>query len=308
MFREEFDPPLHKKLFLALFFWGAEGENRRAQPLLADRVGLKPRITEGYERAMGLVAASQERETRRIFGNGCRNWPRRPPPSTRLGSVPNFGGRCPCSPLPEGVAGNVALASISACSRIWSAPVRRACDVKRMAEAVSGLLPREDKAICHARAQSVGEPLGSAVGAGRFNADPQGFRLALLPSGPPTAAMTNARPLPGTRRCISPHVFAAVMARSGRLLSVLRLMAPSMLTHKDHEKDVGAEAAADATVEKRLMPTTGHGRRLSPQAAGVRRDSALTSNVVRLIARRGHVPGGSCGLRGSAARLSPSRS
>jgi hypothetical protein len=185
---------------------------------------------------------------------------------------------------------------------------RRACDVKRMAEAVSGLLPREDKAICHARAQSVGEPLGSAVGAGRFNADPQGFRLALSPSGPPTAAMTNARPLPGTRRCISPHVFAAVMARSGRLLSVLRLMAPSMPTHKDHEKDVGAEAAADATVEKRLMPTTGHGRRLSPQAAGVRRNSALTSNVVRLIARRGHVPGGSCGLRGSAARLSPSRS
>ena len=107
---------------------------------------------------------------------------------------------------------------------------------------------------------------------------------------------------------MSPYVFAAVMARSGRLLSVLRLMAPSMLTHKDHEKDVGAEAAADATVEKRLMPTTGHGRRLSPQAAGVRRDSALTSNVVRLIARRGHVPGGSCGLRGSAARLSPSRS
>jgi hypothetical protein len=27
------------------------------QPLLADRVGLKPRITEGYERATGLIAA-----------------------------------------------------------------------------------------------------------------------------------------------------------------------------------------------------------------------------------------------------------
>jgi hypothetical protein len=49
-------PPFHKKLFLALFL-GAEGENRRVQPLLADRVGLKPRITEGYERAMGFVAA-----------------------------------------------------------------------------------------------------------------------------------------------------------------------------------------------------------------------------------------------------------
>ena len=60
--------------------------------------------------------------------------------------------------------------------------VRRACDVKRMAAAVSCLLPREDKAIRDARAQSVGEPLVVAVGAGRFNDDPQGFRLASLPS------------------------------------------------------------------------------------------------------------------------------
>jgi hypothetical protein len=56
LYREEFGTPFHKKLFLALFL-GAEGENRRVQPLLADRVGLKPRITEGYERAMGFVAA-----------------------------------------------------------------------------------------------------------------------------------------------------------------------------------------------------------------------------------------------------------
>jgi len=47
---------------------GAEGENRRVQPLLADRVGLKPRITEGYERATGLVAALSRARMRRIFG------------------------------------------------------------------------------------------------------------------------------------------------------------------------------------------------------------------------------------------------
>jgi hypothetical protein len=52
------------------------------------------------------------------------------------------------------------------------------------------------------------------------------------------AAMTSMGSLAGTRRCISPHVFAAV----GRLLSALRPMAPSMPSHKDREKDVGAEA------------------------------------------------------------------
>jgi hypothetical protein len=56
LYREEFGPAFHEKLFLALFL-GVEGENRRVQPLLAARVGLKPRITEGYERATGLVAA-----------------------------------------------------------------------------------------------------------------------------------------------------------------------------------------------------------------------------------------------------------
>jgi hypothetical protein len=41
------------------------------QPLLADRVGLKPRITEGYERATGLVAAvSRARDEK-----DCRKWP-----------------------------------------------------------------------------------------------------------------------------------------------------------------------------------------------------------------------------------------
>ena len=56
------------------------------------------------------------------------------------------------------------------------------------------------------------------------------------------AAMTNAGSLAGMWRCVSPHVFAIVVARSGSLLSALRPMAPSTLTHKDHEKDVGAEA------------------------------------------------------------------
>ena len=45
-------------------------------------------------------------------------------------------------------------------------------------------------------------------------------------------------------------MFAAVVARFRRLLSALQLMPLSMPTHKDHEKDVGAEAP-EATVEKK---------------------------------------------------------
>jgi hypothetical protein len=58
------------------------------------------------------------------------------------------------------------------------------------------------------------------------------------------AAMTNAGSLAGMWRCISAHGFAVVMARSGRPLSAVRRMPPSMPNHKDHEKDVEAEACA----------------------------------------------------------------
>jgi hypothetical protein len=58
------------------------------------------------------------------------------------------------------------------------------------------------------------------------------------------AAITNAGPLAGMQRCISAHGFAVVMARSGRPLSAVRRMPPSMLNRQDHEKDVEAEACA----------------------------------------------------------------
>jgi hypothetical protein len=57
LYREEFGPPFFMRNSSWPYSRGAEGENRRVQPLLADRVGLKPRITEGYERATGLIAA-----------------------------------------------------------------------------------------------------------------------------------------------------------------------------------------------------------------------------------------------------------
>jgi hypothetical protein len=89
----------------------------------------------------------------------------------------------------------------------------------------------------------------------------------MLPSGPPMEALTNGGPLAETRRCISPHVFAAVVARSRRLLFAVRPMAPSMPAHKDHEKDVGAEACPRSRVEKKARDG-GYVRRLTPQGAG----------------------------------------
>jgi hypothetical protein len=71
------------------------------------------------------------------------------------------------------------------------------------------------------------------------------------------AEMTNTGTLGGMGRCISAHVFAVVMARSGRLLSALRPMAPSMPTRKDHEKDVGAEACPRSWVEEKADAATG---------------------------------------------------
>ena len=111
------------------------------QPLLADRVGLKPPITEGYERAMGLVAASLSARDEKDFRQwpshiGCDAHPQaRDPFRSPSRKAP------PLPPLLEGVADSIALAQISACSRIWSVPVPRACAVNRMAEAVSGILP-----------------------------------------------------------------------------------------------------------------------------------------------------------------------
>jgi hypothetical protein len=162
---------------------------------------------------------SRERETRRVFGNGRRTLAATPGPKRETRFDPPVGGRSPC-PLLEGVAGNVALTPISACSRIWRCRFRRACAVKRVAEAVSGILPREDKAIA-IRVLSLSEPSASRSGPAVSTLMRKVPGL-MLPSGPPMAALTNGGPLAETRRCISPHVFAAVMARSRRLLSAVR--------------------------------------------------------------------------------------
>jgi hypothetical protein len=83
------------------------------------------------------------------------------------------------------------------------------------------------------------------------------------------AAMTNAGLLAGTRRCISPHVFAVVMARSGRLLSALRPMAPSMPTPRIARTTLEPRPARGHRSRRRIA--TGHVRRLTPKRRGSER-------------------------------------
>ena len=141
----------------------------------------------------------------------------------------------PLPPLLESVAENVALAPVSACSRIWSVSVPSS--LRRQAH-----WPRPSRAFLLVKTRRL--PCACSVCRGKPSVSWSGPAVSTLiqkvsglgryrPSRfVGEAAITNAGPLAGTRRCISQHVFAVVMARSGRLLSTLRPMAPSIPTRE----------------------------------------------------------------------------
>ena len=119
------------------------------------------------------------------------------------------------------------------------------------------------------------------------------------------AAMTNAGPLAGTRRCISPHVFAVVTALWQVAFRVerpwRRRCRPTRITRKTLEP----RPARDNGLRKRLTPRRGacssadapKGRgseRPPPQPRTSRAPLILRP---RVITRRGHMPRASCGLR-----------
>ena len=125
---------------------------------------------------------SQERETKRVFGNGRRTWAATPAPSVRPASLP-VGGRRPC------------LRSLKASRK--ASPWRRFRPVRgygarrfhelATASAWSGpsrafSLVKTRRSPC-ARSVGRGSPC-SAVGGGRFYAGPQGFRRPSPLSGP----------------------------------------------------------------------------------------------------------------------------
>jgi hypothetical protein len=95
--------------------------------------------------------------------NGRRTLAATPAPKRETRFDPPVGGRCPC---PRSLK---ASWKTSPLHRFWPVPeygacrFRRACAVKRLAEAVSGILPHEDKAIA-IRVLSLSEPSASRSG------------------------------------------------------------------------------------------------------------------------------------------------
>ena len=200
------------------------------QPLLADRVGLKPRITEGHERAMGFVAAFSRARDEKDF----REWPSRlaatPAPSARLDSLPPLGGRCFCSHALNACRTTSPL-QVSASSRIWSAPFAEL--------ATSSAWPRPSRAFSLVKTTRFAMRALSLLGNPSLSrSGPAVSTLIRKVQGCVVAVRASdggdderGGPLAGTRRCMSPHVFAAVMARSRRLLSAWRPRAPLMAIH-----------------------------------------------------------------------------
>jgi hypothetical protein len=185
---------------------------------------------------------SRERERRRIFGNGRRTLAATPAPKRETRFGPPSWRALPLPPLLEGVAENVALAPISACSRIWSVPVPPSLRRQAHGRSRLGRFPREDKATAMRVLSLSGKPSASRSGraVSTLIRKVPGLRRHLPGGFVREAAMANAGPLVETRRCISPHVFAAVMAHSRRLFSAVRPWRCRCRAHKDREKHIRA--------------------------------------------------------------------
>src|SRR3984885_3105803 len=148
-----------------------------------------------------------------------------------------------------------------------------------MAGAVSGLLPLEDKATAM-RIPLVGEALGSAVGASRFYADSEGFRLASLPSADggddEHGALGRHAGLAYLGMGLQPSSrgFAGCFPRCS---SCRCRCHPTRITRKTLEPRPARGHGQEEGWRR------GHGRRLSPHGAGVRKASTLTSKFVRAL-------------------------
>ena len=282
------------------------------QPLLADRVGLKPRITEGYERATGLIAALSRARDEKDF----REWPSHIGRDARLQARDPFRYRlegAALAPLLEGVAENAALRRFRPTPGYGARRFQRACAVKRMASRAFSLV-KTGRPLC-ACSLCRGSP--RQRGRGRpFLGNPEGFRLASLPS----------RPLRGRggddergtlRRDAKLHIRACVRSRHG----VLRQAAVRVVVHGAVDAD--PQRSREGRWSRGLLQAVGReegSRRGACSSAvaprgGVRKASALIPNVARALnpASARHYPAWPYAARFvrascSAARPSPSRS
>ena len=236
------------------------------------------------------------------------HWPRRPPPSARPLSFPSWRA-LPLPPLLEGVGENVGLAPFRPVPGYGAGRSAELASVKRMAEAVSGILPREDKATAMRVLSLSGKPSASWSGSAisTLIRKVSGLRRYRPGRFVREAAMTNVGSLAGTRRCISPHVFA------GRRQAAFRVAAhaPSMPSHKDREKDLEPRPARGHRSRSRLAAGRVGRRRPEGGPKGLRPRPRASRALNPASARHGPAWAYAAGFvraSCSVARPSPSRS
>jgi hypothetical protein len=100
---------------------------------------------------------------RRIFGNGRRTLAATPAPKRKTRFGPPDGGRCPRPGSLKASRETSPLHRSRPVPGYGACQFHRACAVKRMVDAVLGILPREDKAIA-IRVLSLSEPSASRSG------------------------------------------------------------------------------------------------------------------------------------------------
>ena len=218
------------------------------------------------------------------------------------------GGRCPCPHSLKASRKTSPLHRFRPVPGYGACRFRRACAVKRMAEAVSGILPREDKATAMRVLSLSGEALGVAVGAGRFYADPQGFRLASLPSGPLRGwGGDDERGTLGRDAAL--HIPVCVRSRHGALWQTAFRVAAHGAVDADPQgsrerrwsrglpEAMGREEGR--TLRRRACSSAdapkGRGSERPPPRPRTSRAPLILRP--RVITRRGHMPRASCGLR-----------
>ena len=248
--------------------------------------------------------------------NGRRTLAATPAAKRETRFAPPVGGRCPCPRSLKASRKTSPLHRFRPVPGYGACRFRRAYAVKRLAEAVSGISPREDKATAMRVLSLSGKPSASWSGSAvsTLIRKVSGLRRYRPGRFVGEAAMTNAGPLAGTRRCISQHVFAVVMGAPAGCFPRCGPWRRRYRPVKDHEKDLGAEACPRSWVEKEADAATGACSSADPRGGGAK-GLRPTPNVARALnpASARHYPTWPCAARFvrascSAARLSPSRS
>jgi hypothetical protein len=163
------------------------------------------------------------------------DWPRRPTPKREIRFAPRVGGGRPCLRSLKASRTTSPWRQFRLVPGYGVRRFRRACAIKRMAGAVSCVLPRKDKAIV----MRVLSPFGGGprrCDRGRlFLRWSTRFQACVATAWAASGIRRQPRtwgPLTDRRCCISQHVFA-VSWRYGRLFSALQPTAPSMPTHRE---------------------------------------------------------------------------